>query len=195
MGEIKRKSLKGDNIETIVSNGCYGFSYVSDKGIYALGNNLVFIDDASNKITTVININIMTGRIENSGIGSNATEEYITRIIQIDEKYIYYSEVQSASPGFSSCTDESEALLKYDIYNNKNLEINRMSGEANYYQDNNIVYIIGTCDDTFYRVLNLTNDKISKVVLGVIKYFEIDKERIYWVNNNSDLLVRERNEE
>jgi hypothetical protein len=126
--------------------------------------------------------------------GDKSIDTYITNIIQINEKNIYFSEVLSAVSGYKSCTDESEALIKYSISDNAFTDITRMDGEIRYYRIKNALYLTSECTN-YYRVINLDNDTVKEVELGKILLFAVDEKRFYWVNIEGSLLAGERDHE
>jgi hypothetical protein len=192
--KIQRKIIDGNTIETIISDDYYGYPYPTEKGIYWLGDYLIYLDDASKKITPIVKSSLLHTGMPGIVGGYKTTENYISNIIYIDEKNLYYSEVFSAVPGFKSCTDVSEQLKKYSFAEGKYQALNSTNGEANYYRINNEVFIISECNSSYYRMLNIQNDKITEnTLIGGCKYFAVDDTRIFWVNSVGDLWSGGRN--
>jgi hypothetical protein len=193
-GNIYQNNIRTDNTTTIISDDCYGYPYETENGVYWFGKSAIFIEDTSNRVTPILNMDLLKRGYGNVNPGDKSIETYISNIIQIDDKYIYFSEVLSATSGFKSCTDESEALIKYSLSDNVFTDISRFDGEIKYFRIQNALYLISECAK-YYRVVDLNTDKVKEVELGTILLFAVDENRLYWVNEEGSLLARERDRE
>jgi len=185
---IKRELIGSKRIETIIAKEDYGYPYNTESGIYWLGDSLIYLDDSTDKISSIFSYNIFTEPTSVVGPGGIETETYISNVLYINENGFYFSERGSAVPGFSSCTDESEGIIKINRENLLKNNIGRIRGEANYYGINQSVILYSFCSDV--KVLNLKNDIMSDEDFGGIKIIIADALQIYWINNSDDLVTK-----
>jgi hypothetical protein len=193
-GNIKRIVLGGDDIETVITDQCYGLPYASNKGIYWLGQYLIFLDDSSDKVTKIIDRTILEGGDIITGTSGYSGDRGVSDVISIDDKNIYFSIAQSMVPGFSSCTDESESVWKYSFADDTLTEIITIAGDVRFYKYNNIVYIVSECNANNSKSFNLENEKILDIHLPRITLLAVDDTRIYWTDQEGSLLVMENND-
>jgi hypothetical protein len=196
-GQIIRRLIEGEKNEAVLSDDCYFHPFVSDRGVYWVGDNIIFINRITNTITTIIKSNELFP--EKEGIQPTEykhVDVYLGSIIHIDEISIYFSEVHTAVSGFKSCTDSGEIVKKISIKERTITEITSSSGEIeNVYRIGDDVFIFGDCDRYDYRILHLVDDDVENVSLGGVEQFAVDDERIYWTNEKEELWTRGRDDE
>jgi hypothetical protein len=193
-GEINRIIIGGNVSESIISDHCYGLPFASDKGIYWLGQYIIFVDDASDGISTIIDRSILERGYEITRTNDIHGDIGISKIISIDGKNIYFSIAQSMNPGFSSCTDESEAVWKYSFSTNTVTKVVSFTGRVDYYIYKNFVFIISKCNENNSKSINLYNEIISDILLRRIKLMAVDDTKIFWTDQEGLLLATERND-
>jgi hypothetical protein len=196
-GKIIRRLIEGEKNETVLSDDCYFHPFVSDRGVYWVGDNIIFIGRITTTVTTIMKSNeLFPEEVGVQPTGYKHGDVYLGSIIHIDEHSIYFSEVHTTVLGFKSCTDSGEIVKKYSINERTIQEITSSSGEIeNVFRIGDDVFIFGDCDRYDYRILHLVDDDVENVSLGGVEQFAVDDERIYWTNDKEELWTRGRDDE
>jgi hypothetical protein len=191
---LNRKEINEEKIETVLSDDCYYFPYVTDQGTYWIGDQIIFIPGNANDIRDILDSSVLFDRTEEpQGTVYRKIDTYLSNVFRIDTTSIYFSEVHTAVLGFKSCTDAGESIVKYSFQEKQFRNIANFHGEIDYfYKIGDFVYLFGECDSFDFQVLHLGEDKIEGVSLGGIEAFAVDDNRIYWTNRDGVLLTRSR---
>jgi len=69
---------------TVIANDDYGYPYSTEEGIYWLGNNFIYFDDSTEKISVIFSYSLFNEPTSVVGKGGIETEVGISNIIYVN---------------------------------------------------------------------------------------------------------------